>query len=112
MAPGDDTAFTIPPEHPSLDGHFPGNPLVPGVVLLEETVERLGGSLGLGPAVAVAGVRFLAPVRPGDRVTIAGVATADGAFAFSAQVGPTQVLRGRARFAGCPQEGAAVPKSG
>jgi 3-hydroxyacyl-[acyl-carrier-protein] dehydratase len=54
----------IPAEHPSLVGHFPGNPVVPGVVILDEVVQALAawqpGSHGIGMPV----VKFLAPLRP------------------------------------------------
>ena len=31
-------AFTIAYDHPSLAGHFPGNPIVPGVVILDQVI--------------------------------------------------------------------------
>lgn len=31
-------SFTIPASHPSLKGHFPNNPVVPGVVILDEVM--------------------------------------------------------------------------
>ena len=31
-------SFTIPADHPTLPGHFPGRPVVPGVVLLDEVM--------------------------------------------------------------------------
>ncbi|MBF0263677.1 MAG: hypothetical protein HQL46_00265 [Gammaproteobacteria bacterium] len=30
------TEFTIAANHPSLEGHFPDNPVVPGVVILDQ----------------------------------------------------------------------------
>lgn len=57
----------IPREHPAFAGHFPGQPLLPGVVLLGEALEVLlresPGTLGAAPCVSA--VKFLAPVRPG-----------------------------------------------
>lgn len=32
-------SFTIKKTHPSLKGHFPGNPIVPGVVILDEVIQ-------------------------------------------------------------------------
>ena len=31
-------SFTIKSTHPSLKGHFPSNPIVPGVVILDEVI--------------------------------------------------------------------------
>ena len=57
-------------------GHFPGNPIVPGVILVESMAQVCiatlvaGGKYGdVPPAFYLAGVenvRFLRPVRPGD----------------------------------------------
>lgn len=34
-------SFTIKASHPSLKGHFPNNPIVPGVVILDEVFNIL-----------------------------------------------------------------------
>ena len=64
----------VPHDHPSFAGHFPGQPLVPGALLLSEVLEATQGvpalvtRLGTRPALAVA--KFLAPVRPGSTLLI------------------------------------------
>ena len=53
--------------HPALPGHFPGHPVVPGVVLLDAVVAAL--PVHAGCAVRVTGfpsVKFLAPLAPGQ----------------------------------------------
>ena len=58
--------FTIPPDHPSLPGHFPGRPVVPGVVLLERVVAALEAAQGPLPALCLPQVKFVQPLLPGE----------------------------------------------
>jgi 3-hydroxymyristoyl/3-hydroxydecanoyl-(acyl carrier protein) dehydratase len=64
-------SFEVPADHPCLDGHFPGNPLVPAVVILELAFEALRASLPRPVALrGVAIAKFVRPVRAGERVTV------------------------------------------
>jgi len=58
--------FSIPADHPSLPGHFPGQPIVPGVVVLERVLEAIELTQGpLGP-LRLPQVKFVQPLLPGD----------------------------------------------
>lgn len=64
----------VPVDHPAFAGHFPGQPLLPGALLLSEVMEAArrvpAVSARLGAQPTLAAVKFLAPVRPGDVLTI------------------------------------------
>lgn len=56
-------SFSISAAHPALPGHFPGRPVVPGVVLLDRVAAAL--ERWRGPRIAgLAQVKFLRPLLP------------------------------------------------
>jgi 3-hydroxymyristoyl/3-hydroxydecanoyl-(acyl carrier protein) dehydratase len=60
----------IPAVHPCFDGHFPGNPLVPGALLLQ-WIQALVEEQFPGRQIAeVRSMKFLAPVLPGTHLGV------------------------------------------
>lgn len=60
--------------HPAAEGHFPGNPIIPGAVLLREVVAAISGPVN-APAMPfeILWAKFRIPVRPGNTVEISWV---------------------------------------
>lgn len=58
--------FSIPTDHPSLSGHFPGRPIVPGVVILEKVLDAIEVIYGPLGAVRLPQVKFAQPLLPGE----------------------------------------------
>ena len=78
------TTLTIGAEHPALAGHFPGTPIVPGVVLLDATLH----AVELDPAATatrwrISTAKFVSPVRPGEELTLEHERLANGSLRFS-----------------------------
>ena len=63
--------FMIPTDHPSLPGHFPGNPVVPGVVVMDRVLDALEAEYGVQVgALRLPQVKFLQPLLPGQTATV------------------------------------------
>lgn len=56
--------FVIPADHPCLAGHFPGRPVVPGVVVLEQVITAIERQHGPLPALQMPQVKFVQPLLP------------------------------------------------
>ena len=61
--------FTFPADHPTAAGHFRGNPILPGALLLDSIVLAVSHGAGT-PSVSIQSAKFLRPVRPGDTLRI------------------------------------------
>lgn len=89
----------IEPDHPALPGHFPGAPVVPGVVLLDHVVELLQEQAGAGTfASSIPWVKFMKPVLPGQTVLLGAEALSAAEFGFTCRIGRERVAEGRVAF--------------
>lgn len=94
-APDAPPGFTIPADHPALPGHFPGHPIVPGVVLLDHAIAALGASLNRPlDTWRLASAKFLSPVAPGEPLDLAFEAAAGGTIRFTLRAGARDVATG------------------
>jgi 3-hydroxymyristoyl/3-hydroxydecanoyl-(acyl carrier protein) dehydratase len=89
--------LTIAPDHPAFAGHFPGNPIVPGVVLLDRVLQAICGRERLNPSrLEIHAAKFHASVRPGEPLffTYHGSGGVDGKFAFEIVTGANKAASG------------------
>lgn len=84
-------------DHPSLPGHFPGAPLVPGVVILDEVVAALDKWRHDSQLNGIRRVKFLAPLKPDQPFTISLFATSKdaGEISFCCRSEERVIVEGR-----------------
>lgn len=82
------TRWVVPPDHPAFAGHFPGHPVVPGVVLLDVVLELITRESGVAlDRCEVTSAKFLSPAKPGDELLIRHEKSAGGAIRFDIMAG-------------------------
>jgi 3-hydroxyacyl-[acyl-carrier-protein] dehydratase len=89
-----DQPICIAADHPALPGHFPGQPLVPGVVLLEQVALALKAWRGQHLA-RVAEAKFVAPLLPDEQATVSLMETSAGQPAIRFEIRRDSVLLAR-----------------
>ncbi|MDR8069826.1 AMP-binding protein [Burkholderia cenocepacia] len=93
--PSSALAFTIAADHPALPGHFPGHPVVPGVVLLDHAIHMIGAAMNRPlHAWRLGSAKFLSPVAPGEPLDLAYDAAASGSIRFTVRTGSREVATG------------------
>jgi 3-hydroxyacyl-[acyl-carrier-protein] dehydratase len=84
--------------HPALAGHFPGNPIVPGALLLARVARAAAASFA-GAVRGVPAAKFLAPLRPGERFDVELEAPVRSVVKFRVLRGATLIAAGSLELA-------------
>lgn len=85
------TALTIPADHPAFAGHFPGAPIVPGVLLLDAVLHAVDP---LQSRWQIASAKFLSPLGPGVDAVIEHEVQASGTIRFDILAGGRHIATG------------------
>lgn len=94
-APPMRSVLEISPDHAAFSGHFPGFPVLPGAVLLDEAVRVIEGARALDLVRwQIASVKFLELVRPGDPLSLEHEASVNGRIRFTIRVANRPVVTG------------------
>lgn len=89
-----ESALPVAADHPAFAGHFPGRPILPGVVLLAEAMAAVAALAG-DPVErwTIASAKFLSPVTPGMALALVREPTAGG-VRFEVRAGARVVASG------------------
>ena len=89
------THWTVPLDHPAFAGHFPGTPILPGVVLLDVALQIIADTSGIALDLCeISSVKFLSPVSPGDELVIQHILSTSGTIRFDIVAGMRKIASG------------------
>ena len=87
--------WIVPPDHPAFPGHFPGQPILPGVLLLDRALCFAAEVFALDiAALRVASTKFLSPVAPGETLLFSLQQKPSGSIQFDVRCGERSIATG------------------
>ncbi len=87
--------WTVPPDHPVFAGHFPGTPILPGVMLLDTALHAIAAATGIAlDTCEIGSVKFLGRAGPGEELVIQHALSAGGAIRFDVVAGTRKIASG------------------
>lgn len=89
------TNFIISDEHPSLAGHFPGYPIVPGVVILDYVSQALLDLTSARYVSEIKSVKFIRPILPLDEVEVTYTLKSLNTYQFKCSINDDFVVAGQ-----------------
>lgn len=81
------------PDHPAFAGHFPGHPIVPGVLLLDWSKRAIEAGLE-ATCCGLVEIKFRSPAGPGDVLELDYEVT-DSSARFEIRCGSRRIANGR-----------------
>ncbi len=83
--------FTL--DHPSLKGHFPGNPVIPGVVILNKVLESISAEKSL-KTYRIVSAKFQNPLIPPAVMTVQITEQSANRYNYKAMAEETVISNG------------------
>lgn len=89
------TLWRVPDDHPAFAGHFPGAPILPGVVILDVALNVIAEAHQLRlDQCEIGSAKFLNPVRGGDTLAFHHRRLASGTIQFEVRLSDALVASG------------------
>ena len=97
----------VPKDHPAFAGHFPGFPVLPGAVLLDQVLATIESQRGIDLTQwRIASAKFLGLVRPGDSLRLEHEVSKGGSILFTLSMGSRKVAGGSLSNSALPVDSA------
>lgn len=88
-------SFTIQTSHPSLKGHFPKNPIVPGVVILDEVINIVKTLKPELTIISMPMVKFVHPLLAKQQVTVEIIEKSKNKISFNCSHDEIKLVTGQ-----------------
>ena len=93
-------ALDIPADHPVFAGHFPGFPVLPGAVLVDEALNAIEVARGIDlRRWNIGSAKFHDAVRPGDALVLEHESPEPGLIRFTLRASHREVCAGHRKVA-------------